>query len=184
MTTSALLSGAPLLLPAPAKFGVCRTCQKPLSRQNTTGYCRGHVSAFNLSKPEVRERQRAGIKHKHATDPAFLNDLRRRARALGEDPDINARRTQHFKDARYWEKGVIASSKPEVRARAAKRASATRLAWCPPEYRDEYKRLIRTKRIPAVEARKIILSTIEADARRYRSTGVLPQAARAERAGA
>lgn len=182
MTTSAPLSGAPLMLPAPAKFGVCRTCHKPLSRQNTTGYCRAHVSAFNLSKPEVRARQRAGIKRRHAVDPAFLDALRRRARALGEDPDINARRTQHFKDARYWEKGVIASSKPEVRARAAKRASATRLAWCPPEYRDEYRRLIRSKRIPAAEARQIILSSVAADEERFANSQ--RRKAKAERARA
>jgi hypothetical protein len=46
---------------------------------------------------------------------------------------------------------------PEVRKRAGAKASATKLRDIPPAMRDEYKRLIRSKLIPAAEAKQIIL---------------------------
>lgn len=148
----------------------CKTCSTPLGRYNKTGYCRRHVSAFNLSRPEVRQRQREGIARKHATDPEFLDGLRRRARALGDDPDINARRTQHFKDGRFWELGSIASRAPEVRARAGRKISATKLAWCPPHLRADYLHLLNTKRFPAAEARSLIEGQYEVEMRRWRAS--------------
>lgn len=57
------------------------------------------------------------------------------------------------------------------------RASHARLAWCPPEYRDEYRRLTRKKQIPAAEARHLIEEMIATHAKRYRRTGQLQQAA-------
>lgn len=148
----------------------CRTCQAPLSRQNKTGYCRSHVSAYNLSRPEVRERQRAGIRRKHATDPVFLDGLRARARSLAHDAEINAKRTEHFKAGRYWEKGSIASRAPEVRARAGKASSATKLAWCPPHLRAAYLHLVRGKRFLAAEARAMIEDQHETEMRRWRAS--------------
>lgn len=58
------------------------------------------------------------------------------------------------------------------------RISRDRLAWCPIEYRDEYRRLTRSKMLPAAEARKAIKDMIAADVRRYHSTGQLQQAIR------
>lgn len=51
------------------------------------------------------------------------------------------------------------------------------MAWCPPEYRDEYRRLTRSKMLPAAEARTIIEGLIAAHAERYRRTGLLQQTA-------
>lgn len=46
----------------------------------------------------------------------------------------------------------------EELAIAAKRQSARKLSWCPPALRDEYRALVRSKRIPAAEARQMILA--------------------------
>jgi hypothetical protein len=35
-----------------------------------------------------------------------------------------------------------------------------KLAWCPPQHRDEYRRLINLKRMTAVEARAVIMASI------------------------
>lgn len=148
----------------------CRTCSIPLGRGNKTGYCRRHVAAHNLSQPHIKERQRAGIKRKHATDPVFLDGLRRRARALADDPVINAKRTQHFKEGRFWELGSIASRAPEVRARAGRKSSATKLAWCPPHLRADYLHLVRGKRLRAAEARALIEERDEVEMRRWRAS--------------
>jgi len=40
---------------------------------------------------------------------------------------------------------------------AAKRQSARKLSWCPPALRSEYRGLVKSKRIPAAEAKRIIL---------------------------
>lgn len=148
----------------------CKTCRAPLSRQNKSGYCRAHVAAYNLSHPHVREAQRAGIRRKYATDPAFLDGLRRRARALADDPVINAKRTKHFKDGRIWQMGSIAAHAPEVRERAGKSCSATKLAWCPPHLRASYLHLVRNKRLLATEARALIEDQNDVEMRRWRAS--------------
>lgn len=150
--------------------GVCKTCGTNLGRGNKSGFCRRHVAAHNLSQPHIREAQRAGIARKHATDPAFLDGLRRRARSLGDDPDIADRRTRHFVESRIWERGVEAARKPEVRKRAAKRQSATKLAWCPAHLRDDYLFLTRTKRLSAADARALIEDRHEVEQRRWRAS--------------
>lgn len=59
-----------------------------------------------------------------------------------------------------------------------RQASLTRIAWCPVEYRDEYRHLIYNKHIKAAEARGIIERLIATDAARYAATGQLQQARR------
>jgi hypothetical protein len=155
---------------APVDRLLCRTCSVPLGRRNKSGFCRRHVSAHNLAQPHIRERQKAGIARKHATDPAFLDGLRARARRLAEDPVINAKRTKHFKEGRFWELGTIAANKPEVRARAGRKSSATKLAWCPPHLRADYLALVRRKRFLAAEARAFIEDQNQVEMRRWRAS--------------
>src|SRR3546814_3588843 len=77
-----------------------------------------------------------------------------------------------------WSSDVCSSDLPEKTLQQVTLASRSRLSWCPPEYRDEYRRLTRAKMLPAAEARPIIEDMIAADARRYAATGILPQSAR------
>lgn len=55
--------------------------------------------------------------------------------------------------------------------------SNAKMAWCPVEYRDEYRRLTRVKMLPAADARKVIEDLIATHAARYSRTGKLQQAA-------
>jgi hypothetical protein len=66
---------------------------------------------------------------------------------------------------------------PERRAAALLRW-ARALAWCPIEYRDEYRRLRLSKRMLAAEARAAVEEMIAADLKRYRRTGELQQVRR------
>ena len=52
--------------------------------------------------------------------------------------------------------GYARLQSPEVRQKRGASVSATRMAWCPPELRDEYRDLVRRQRLPAAEARAII----------------------------
>ncbi len=153
----------------PNQSAICHTCEAPLSRQNSTGYCRAHVIEFNRKQPGYVDRMRQGIRRRYATDPAYLDDLRRRAKHLGDDPDVNHRRTRHFVERRMWEVGTLSARLPEVRAKAARSSSATRLAWCPPHLRDAYLHLVRIKRLAAAEARALIEDQNEVEMRRWRA---------------
>ena len=95
---------------------------------------------------EHRARLRASIARARQ-DPAFMESLRRNGRRLHRDflsrPDVVAR-----------------NRSPEVRKAAGAKTSEKRLGWCPPELRAEYRYLVRSKLIPAAEARKIIEAEI------------------------
>lgn len=67
-----------------------------------------------------------------------------------------------------WIKGTEARRDPEVCKRANRRQSATRLAWCPPHLRDEYRRLTRQQRMKADEARAIVLKQAQIEDQRFR----------------
>lgn len=72
-------------------------------------------------------------------------------------------------------------SDPAFRARmegAMRRLGQRRVAWCPLEYRDDYRRLKRVKHKSAAEARRMIEELIAADARRFARTGQLQQSGR------
>lgn len=58
---------------------------------------------------------------------------------------------------------------PDELALAGKRQSARKLSWCPPVMRDAYRQLTRSKRIPAAQAREIILGQWKADIARRNS---------------
>lgn len=110
----------------------CKTCGKPLSAVNASGYCRKHYGAAN-----------------------------------------NSERTAAINRARW--------SDPEFRDRAVhtmRLRGMGRVAWCPLEYRVDYRRLTRVKHLAASQARAIIETQIATDARRYARTGILPQSNR------
>src|SRR3546814_1897796 len=72
-----------------------------------------------------------------------------------------------------WSSDVCSSDLPEKTLQQVTLASRSRLSWCPPEYRDEYRRLTRAKMLPAAEARPIIEDMIAADARSEEHTSEL-----------
>lgn len=144
----------------------CKSCGSTLGPKNKSGYCRTHYSQFGL-RDDHGDRIRAGIKRRMAVDPEFIDALRRRARAVGKLPvSIEARRRSAI-SRRIWEQGA-AHTTLASRKLAGERARATKLAWCPAELRDEYMRLIRSKRMLAVEARALILGQHEKDMLAFR----------------
>ena len=63
------------------------------------------------------------------------------------------------------------------RAAIGRKASATKLAWCPIEYRTAY-HVLRSKDVPAPDARQMILDLVAADQRRFFATGQLQESRR------
>lgn len=94
---------------------------------------------------------------------------RRHALDLGSLPENTAKRVVALRR--------FAADNPDRVREYCTQASRSRLAWCPPEYRDEYRRLTRVKMLSAADSRKVIEDLIAAHATRYSRTGKLQQAA-------
>lgn len=96
-----------------------------------------------------------------------------------ERPEIVALRREQGRRVGSLRLGGIAlpAGSPE-RIEAGRKRSETIIAWCPLEYRGEYRRLRNSKLIPAPEAKRMILDLIAADFASYAKTGVLPQSQR------
>lgn len=143
---------------------VCSVCGGPISKVNVSGMCR--VCNPKFRSPDHSEKVSAGIRRRYATDPAYLDELRKRAKRLSDRPDVVERRTRKFIENRVWEAGWAAQT-PEVRERARRSISAKALAWCPPHLREQYRQL-RAKGVPREEAREAILAHEKAEIERLR----------------
>ncbi|KQM65803.1 hypothetical protein ASE75_06120 [Sphingomonas sp. Leaf17] len=83
-----------------------------------------------------------------------------------EERERRRERGRHIAKTVLQRPDVIARYTPEMRAAAGKKRTATTLAWCPPEYIDEYRHLTASIRLSAAEARAMIEDRIVADRRR------------------
>jgi len=143
------------------KCAHCKTCGKALWKGNKHGYCRAHIS------PEARANMTAGLRRKMQTDPEYMQRIIALARANVARPEHRQKLTEAAKRSGAWRKALAATT-PESYILAGKRAADTKLSWCPPEYRDEYRRLKDTKRMRAHEAKALILAQHEKDIEVFR----------------
>lgn len=154
----------------PKKSPYCFRCngrhvgKSPQRRANASAAMKAHLSDPHVRANHIR-RATEGLRRRLATDPDFVEQRREQGRAVG------------------LSKLGVTPAGSASRIAAGKSSSATKLAWCPPEYRDEYKRLVKRQNIPAAQARPMIEDMVAADARRYAATGELPQSTRTEGAG-
>jgi hypothetical protein len=142
----------------------CRDCSAPITRQSKTGRCRACAFAVTTAAPEFEAKRVAGIRALHL-DPTFRA---RKARAIHAahmaarlDPEKRARLNRNIFVAR------ARLSDPDVRARmlaarpaAGRKRTATVMSWCPSARWGEYRRLVRSKRLLAAEARRVIEDTL------------------------
>lgn len=146
----------------------CRSCSAPLSKANTSGYCKRHVSAAMASDPAWREKQKAGVR-KAMADPVRLQAMREVARRNGKAPGATEKRSDAARRIRLWERGHDAlAGNTEALARRGRSRSSTVLAHIPRECRDDYRLLVRRKCFTAAEATAIVLAQHEADMNRFR----------------
>jgi len=108
-----------------------------------------------------------GIRRKIKHDPAYLETLRSLARANSSKPGHMEKMRAASPPETLWLK-ALPSVTPEVRARAARTFSERCMAWCPRELRDEYRRLVTSKKLTAAQARQIILAQHEKNMAAFR----------------
>lgn len=166
---------------APTHCTECGAALAPNKRRLGTR-CKPCTARAIGSDQAKREKCRAAML-RHFDDPNYQALHRRRTgdgirRAL-ENPDHMAALRERGRRCGLLHLGASQNGPGTApRMAAGRQRHETVMAWCPIEYRGEYRRLTRSKLIPAPEARRMIEDMIAADLARALATGVLPQAAR------
>lgn len=126
----------------------CVDCAAPVKGRSKTGRCLSCACRYACRiNPELRQaRVRAGKK----CAAMYAQDIAERARTIGLAAMGRAART------------------PESFRKLSRSVSETRMAWCPPELRDEARRLTYMKGIPLAEVKPMILDLHRAQMDRFR----------------
>lgn len=146
----------------------CKRCPAPITRQSKTGYCRRCVNAVLSADPEFQAKRLAGIRRGLALNPERKEAYRARMIEIGKLPQAVEARQRAAREINLSSIGRAALvGNTEARVRGGKRRTATLLSWCPAELRDEYKRLVYSCKLPAAEARAMVLEQHERDMGRF-----------------
>jgi len=136
-------------------------CGKTLGKTNTSGKCRICHNRWINTDPEMIARRRAAQVEFFAR-PEVRENLRERARRyMANMPEAERERRREagrrlFREHLARPEVVAITMAPETRARAGQARTNTVLAWCPPELRAEYRRLMRSLRMTSAEARALL----------------------------
>lgn len=148
----------------------CKSCGKTVSAQCRTGYCRPCYTRKINSDPEIIAKRKAATERLWA-DPMHRAKMAAIARQMGinarKDPKYRQWLTEHGKRLcrEVLSRPDVAhkANCSETKLRARDKRRATQIAWCPEEYRDQFFYLLRTKRIPYAEARRMVEEQRKAD---------------------
>jgi hypothetical protein len=167
----------------------CLDCGEGLGPKNKSGRCRPCGNTFRNADPEFRRKRAEGIRRRFA-DPLHRKKMKF---VIGENAR-KARQNPLYMSAlrrRGYQLAATYLNDPEIRARniaaikaAGPKMSDTKLAWCPREWRDEYRRLTIRKRVPTAEARAMILDQIAAEKRKANKLSPFERQDRALASGA
>jgi len=144
----------------------CGDCGKQIHRQNKSGFCHPCLT----KQPEFHERRLVAVR-KAFENPAHVEKMRKviarnHAKARLEKPGFeewlhsNGKRLAkmlHTPEMR------AKTQSEETRHKLSKTQTEKKRAWCPPGYWEEYRRLIRSKRMHSSEARPLILAKAAAE---------------------
>lgn len=142
----------------------CTTCRAELYSRNRSGYCRAHVNG----SPEARAKNSLAQSRALALNPELRESRREAGRKGANLPGERQRRSVAAKAQNLSKIGRSARDSLSFE-KLSRSVSATRMAWCPPELRDEARRLTAGKRLPLAEVKEIILAQHERDIARFRA---------------
>lgn len=147
----------------------CTDCAAPITVKSRTGWCRPCSAKHLNSDPAIHARRVAGIHRKFAEDPQFKAEQAARLLVNASTPAAALARVATGKRiarevlARPDVKALTHS--PEARAKRGRTMVNTKLAWCPEEWRDSYRRMLSGGTL-AKDAKAMILDTVRVEARR------------------
>lgn len=157
----------------------CEGMYRPDPRRKTT-LCKGCSDRRNAQNPDRRAKLSASMRTLHQ-DPAYKAKRAPLMKALGrrnaQDPVWRAKASAFARELGLKNGGTVAGAPDRIKA--GRSLTEHYLGHIPVEYRDEYRLLQRKTHMTADEITAAILEMVEADQRRYRATGRLPQTERA-----
>jgi hypothetical protein len=134
----------------------CTDCGVAVCSRNVSGFCRRCVGVANMRSVEARAKVSTSYRRRLQADPAAMAAARQRLATARDARDADARR-ERWIAGKFWLQGQCSQpAGSPARVRAGQRQSATKLAWCPPHLRADYRFLTVEKRLPAAEARELI----------------------------
>lgn len=146
----------------------CIACGGPVSPSSKSGECRKCSNNRINKDPALKAKRSAGMVRRNRSDPERLQYLRDHlvaARLLRKPVPLERMREIAAKGR--------AAMTADSKKRGAEKLSATKLAWCPPHLRGEYRALSRMTGVSAAEARQMIEDQNELEMARWRrSIGV------------
>jgi hypothetical protein len=136
------------------------------SPRRATDICKSCLCRAMARDPDNRARVAASMRARHA-DPAFRELHRERTtagmrRLLSEDPEFLAKRREMGRQMGLLGMGVqrLPAGHP-VRLAAGRKISETKMAWCPPSFRDRYFQLVGKGGLSAADGRALILAEVK-----------------------
>lgn len=147
----------------------CKRCPAPITRQSKSGYCRSCSNIVKSADPEFQAKRIAGIRRGLALNPERREAYRARVIEIGKLPHATEARRKKALELNLSAIGRAALvGDAAARERSGKRRTETLMAWCPPELREDYRRLVYSCKMSAAEAREIILAQHDKDMRDFR----------------
>ena len=137
-------------------------CGKIVSDQGKTGMCKSCHAKFVGSDPIARAKRAASVAQYAKQNPGAMRERARRAAATKRaNPEMLE------KLRRQMRKIQLLSFTPEAMARRdpadrGRKATRTKLAWCPAAYINEYLWLCKSKCLSTKDAKAAILKQIAA----------------------
>ncbi|MFK4794914.1 hypothetical protein [Sphingobium sp. ZW T5_29] len=137
-------------------------CTHPKSRGALR--CRSCAAKHMATDPDIQRRRREGIQRYHA-QPGVKIEYRERQRRMMEKVQADPVEMEKRRERGHWLRANVLTRadvvektlSEETRRKRGATISALRMRDIPAALREEYRRLVHSKRIPAAEAKQIIL---------------------------
>lgn len=140
-------------------------CGNKLGRDNSSGRCRACFVAHFLTDPEIAERRLSGTIASNK-DPALARRRVAKILALSKTPEGRAARRERARAIVHRTilspEAVAKAHTPEAEKARGLARTERLLGWCPAEYRDHYRCLLR-RHFRKAEAKARTLAKIAAD---------------------
>lgn len=140
----------------------CGDCGTPIAPRNKGGLCHRCRIVRQNADPEFKRLKSEGVKRKYREDHEFAERMRlhgqRTGRKYSIDPAIRARRVEVGKwlYQTYLTRPDVVAKRAESIKQLGPKMRRVKLPWCPDEYYERYRKLVKNKKMRAAEARKEI----------------------------
>lgn len=138
----------------------CKSCGCGITAQAKSGYCKSCANRIRNSTPEFRAKVSAG-QRRLMSDPDFAEKKRRIAIRNVQKAMLDPQKRERARELAMEHLALAFTPEAIARKEAmlkekGRRVSETRMAWCPPEFRDLHRKNIRSRRMSLAQSQAMI----------------------------